>query len=100
MGFFGTMRVISQANNIIKRLEDCFLQIERNINNGNYSVARVYCNEAAQKGREFLETVQQSNTAEMAVYKFRGYKFNVVQFAGFFHEALSSADEILREKGY
>lgn len=100
MGLFNSMKVIGRANNILRRLEDCFRMIEKNINSGNYSTARVYCNEAAQKGREFIEVVQQSSTAEMAIYKFNGLKFNVVQLAGFFHEALQRADDILKFRGY
>lgn len=100
MGFFNSMKVIGQANDILRRLEDCFRLIEININSGNYSTARVYCNEAASKGREFLETVQKSHVAELCEYKFNGYKFKVIQLAGLFHEALQSADDILKLRGY
>ena len=100
MGFFNSMRVISKANDILRRMEGSLSLLEQNLNNGNYTAARTYCDECARNGREFLETVQMSQTAEMANYRFRGFKFNTVQLAMLFREALNSANEILTGKGY
>ena len=50
--------------------------------------------------KTFLETVEQSKTAEISVYTFKGQKFRVMQLAMFFNEALQSANAIITSNGY
>lgn len=100
MGLFNAYNSISTANNILKRLETVMDLLEYNINSGNYSSARTYCNEAASTVRAFLETVQQSKTAEISVYSFKGHKFKVMQLAMLFNQALGEANNILLANGY
>lgn len=100
MGIFSGFRALSQANDILKRIENCMDLLEVYINSGNYAQARTYCNEAASKVRTFLEICESSKTAEISVYTFKGQKFRVMQLAMFFNEALQSANAILVRNGY
>lgn len=100
MGLFDAYKSLSKANDTLKRLEYTFDRLQTNMNMCNYSAARSYCNDAASLAKTFLETVEQSKTAEISVYTFKGQKFRVMQLAMFFNEALQSANAIITSNGY
>lgn len=100
MGFFSGMKSVLRANDILKRIENCMDMLEYHLNAGNFAQARTYCNEAASRVREFIETVESSKTAEISVYTFKGQKFKVMQLALMFNEALQSANAIISRNGY
>lgn len=100
MGLFNAYKSLAKANEILKRIENCIDLLEDNINSGNFSQARTYCNEAASRVREFLEVCGGSKTAEISVYTFKGQKFRVMQLAMLFNEALLNANFIIKQYGY
>lgn len=100
MGLFNAYKSLSKANDTLKRLEYTFDRLQTNMNMCNYFAARSYCNDAASLVRTFLETVEQSKTAEISVYTFKGQKFRVMQLAMLFNEALQSANAIIARNGY
>lgn len=53
-----------------------------------------------QHQREFIEIVENSKTAEISVYTFKGQKSKVMQLALMFNEALQSANAIISRNGY
>lgn len=100
MGLLKAYKSLSKANDTLKRLEYTFDRLQTNMDMCNYYAARSYCNDAASLARTFLETVEQSKTAEISVYTFKGQKFRVMQLAMFFNEAIRSANAIISENGY
>lgn len=100
MGIFNALGAISRANDILKRLEEVFDLLEHNLNIGNYSSARTYCNEAASNVRKFIEVIEQSSAAEIAVYKFKGQKFRVVQLSMLFTQVLGDINTFLKNEGF
>ncbi|MDE7430570.1 MAG: hypothetical protein K2N34_01410 [Lachnospiraceae bacterium] len=100
MGLLNAYKSLSKANDTLKRLEYTFSRLQTNMDLCNYSVARSYCNDAASLARTFLETVEQSKTAEISMYTFMGHKMRVMQLAMFFNEALQSANAIITKNGY
>lgn len=100
MGLFNAYKSLSKANDTLKRLEYTFGRLQTNMNLRNYSAARSYCNDAASLARTFIETVEQSKTAEVSMYTFMGQKMRVMQLAMFFNEALQSANAIITRNGY
>ena len=67
MGLFNAYNSLSKANDTLKRLEYTIGRLQTNMDICNYSAARSYCNDAASLVRTFLETVQQSKTAEISM---------------------------------
>lgn len=100
MGLFNAYKSLSKANDTLKCLEYTFGLLQTNMDMRNYSAARSYCNDAASLVRTFLETVEQSKTAEISMYTFMGQKMRVMQLAMFFNEALQSANAIISRNGY
>lgn len=100
MGLFNAYKSLSKANDTLKRLEYTFERLQTNLNMCNYSAARSYCNDAAALVRIFLETVEQSKTAEISMYTFMGQKMRVMQLALFFNEAIQSANATITRNGY
>lgn len=100
MGIFNAYKSLSKANDTLKRLEYTFGRLQTNMDMCNYSAARSYCNDAASLARTFIETVEQSKTAEISMYTFMGQKMRVMQLAMFFNEALESANAIITRNGY
>ena len=100
MGLFNAYKSLSKANDTLKRLEYTFDRLQTNMNMCNYSAARSYCNDAASLAKTFLESVQQSKTAEISMYTFMGQKMRVMQLAMLFNEALQSANAIITRNGY
>ena len=100
MGIFSGMKSVLRANETLKRIENCIDMLEYNLNAGNFTQARTYCNEAASRVREFIEIVENSKTAEISVYTFKGQKFRVMQLVLMFNEGLQSANAIISRNGY
>ena len=100
MGIFNAYKSLSKANDTLKRLEYVFSRLQINMDMHNYSAARSYCNDAASLARTFLETVEQSKTAEISMYTFMGQKMRVMQLDLFFNESLQSANAIITRNGH
>ena len=99
MGLFNAYNSLSKANDTLKRLEYTIGRLQTNMDICNYSAARSYCNDAASLVRTFLETVQQSKTAEISMYTFMGRKMRVMELAMLFNEALQIANAIITRNG-